>query len=401
MIEKQHRALIPQYMEGFSCIGPACEDTCCAGWTIVLDQKTYKKYKKCQHPDTKDLFDKALVRNKKNPTPHSYGKIKLSEKDGSCPFLSEGKLCKIYSALGEDHLSDVCYFYPRHINKINGVLEISASISCPEVARLALLDSRPMEFLETNAANIRPYFVSYSIDNTESFDYQNDYLFYFWDLRIFTISVLQDRRYSLDERFLLLGLVMKKVAKLKENRRLSELSVILERYQVQFDQTEDIKKMIQDASDVSVKGAFSHKLVAQFSDPNILANFSIPSYLDSVEKIINGLDILSSSMECIEKTYKDTYEHIYQPFFNEKGYILENYFVNEVFKELYPLARFDAVDVSYERLFTQYNMIKFHLIGVASYYKELNDEIVISVLQSFSRAILHHREYLNLFCTNE
>ena len=35
-------ALMPRYTERFRCIGSACEDTCCASWTIHIDKKTYK-----------------------------------------------------------------------------------------------------------------------------------------------------------------------------------------------------------------------------------------------------------------------------------------------------------------------------------------------------------------------
>ena len=31
---------IPDYYHEFSCIAGECEDTCCAGWQIVIDEKT-------------------------------------------------------------------------------------------------------------------------------------------------------------------------------------------------------------------------------------------------------------------------------------------------------------------------------------------------------------------------
>lgn len=32
----------PNYYKEFSCIAGACPDTCCAGWQIVIDDKTLK-----------------------------------------------------------------------------------------------------------------------------------------------------------------------------------------------------------------------------------------------------------------------------------------------------------------------------------------------------------------------
>ena len=34
----------PDYYKEFSCIAGACPDTCCAGWQIVIDDKSLKKY---------------------------------------------------------------------------------------------------------------------------------------------------------------------------------------------------------------------------------------------------------------------------------------------------------------------------------------------------------------------
>ena len=34
----------PDYYEDFECIADKCEDTCCAGWQIVIDRETLKKY---------------------------------------------------------------------------------------------------------------------------------------------------------------------------------------------------------------------------------------------------------------------------------------------------------------------------------------------------------------------
>ncbi len=32
---------VPKYLNKFKCIADKCEDTCCAGWEIVIDEETY------------------------------------------------------------------------------------------------------------------------------------------------------------------------------------------------------------------------------------------------------------------------------------------------------------------------------------------------------------------------
>lgn len=40
----------PNYYKEFSCIAGACPDTCCAGWQIVIDDQTLKKYQHFKGP---------------------------------------------------------------------------------------------------------------------------------------------------------------------------------------------------------------------------------------------------------------------------------------------------------------------------------------------------------------
>ena len=39
---------VPEYFKDFKCIASKCEDTCCAGWGIVIDDATYDRYKNVQ-----------------------------------------------------------------------------------------------------------------------------------------------------------------------------------------------------------------------------------------------------------------------------------------------------------------------------------------------------------------
>src|SRR5690606_8958465 len=118
--------LIPKYMQEFTCIGSACEDTCCTGWRVDVDRDTYKKYKKTSDIELKPLLEKNITRNRSNPSITTYAKIKMDD-SGNCSLLTEEKLCKIQLKLGEDYLSNTCSIYPRFVNRVNGVIEKSAT----------------------------------------------------------------------------------------------------------------------------------------------------------------------------------------------------------------------------------------------------------------------------------
>ena len=117
----------PNYYKEFSCIAGSCPDTCCAGWQIVIDNKTLKKY---QH--FKDPFHNRL-HNGIDWKEHVFRQY-----NRRCAFLNEENLCDIYTEAGPKMLCDTCRNYPRHIEEFEGLREISLSLSCPEAARILL-----------------------------------------------------------------------------------------------------------------------------------------------------------------------------------------------------------------------------------------------------------------------
>ena len=128
---------VPDYYREFSCLADECEDTCCAGWQIVIDKKSLKKYKE----ETGD-YQKTLKRaiDFKNETFRQDDKKR-------CAFLNDKNLCDMYLKLGPDSLCKTCRMYPRHVEEFENVREITLSVSCPEVARILLSKKEPVTFL--------------------------------------------------------------------------------------------------------------------------------------------------------------------------------------------------------------------------------------------------------------
>ena len=129
---------VPQYMQDFQCIGKDCIDTCCIGWNVEIDKKTFKKYENSQNKKIKFISKKFLVKTDPN-SDISYGR--LADHNNCCPFLSKEKLCNAYSLLGKENLSIGCSTYPRVIKKFNKIGFIAGDLSCPEIARLCLNNS--------------------------------------------------------------------------------------------------------------------------------------------------------------------------------------------------------------------------------------------------------------------
>ena len=126
---------VPEYMQDFECIGKDCIDSCCIGWNVEIDKKTFKKYENSQNKKIKLISQQFLVKTD-TKSDISYGK--LADHNNCCPFLSEEKLCNAYSLLGKENLSIGCSTYPRVIKKFDKIGFIAGDLSCPEIARLCL-----------------------------------------------------------------------------------------------------------------------------------------------------------------------------------------------------------------------------------------------------------------------
>ncbi len=122
-------------LAGFTCKGGACEDTCCKAWQMQVDETSLQKIKNAA-PQLLDSIEDGFG-----------GKIMRKNPDTSyCVKFTPDGLCGIHKDYGEDFLGDACFFYPRIPRRINGELYMSAALSCPEIARLALEGNQDRDY---------------------------------------------------------------------------------------------------------------------------------------------------------------------------------------------------------------------------------------------------------------
>lgn len=389
---KNRQLLVPQYMQQFSCIGSECEDSCCIGWKVTVDEDTYKKYKKSRDLELKPLFKNKVTRQRSNPSSSSYAKIQM-EDGRRCSFLSEENLCRVQLKLGEEYLSNTCTVYPRAINSINGVIEKSATTSCPEVARLALLNPNGIDFVEIEEpANTRGSIAENL--KTDGLKIDNTPQKYFWDLRIFSIQVIQDRSYTLAERLIILGMFYQKVQKQIDQDDVHGIPNVI----ANFTNWMSNQGMKESLDKIPTHLAVQMELCKELVDYRASKAITSQRYLDCLTEMLKGIQYTKeASVEEITEHYKKAYEEFYEPFMTEHEYILENYLVNYIFKNLFPFGHKTIFD-DYVMLVIHYSMIKLHLIGMAGFHKELTTDLVIKLIQSFAKSVEHNVFYLkNVF----
>ena len=169
----------PNYYKEFSCIAGSCPDTCCAGWQIVIDNKTLKKYQHFKGPFHNRLHNDI-----------DWKEHVFRQYNRRCAFLNEENLCDIYTEAGPKMLCDTCRNYPRHIEEFESLREISLSLSCPEAARILLSQKEKVHFvtIEKEAAE-------------ETYDDFNYFLFTaLMDTRDLLIKIIQNRNVPIRKR---------------------------------------------------------------------------------------------------------------------------------------------------------------------------------------------------------
>ena len=125
------KKLIMEEFAEFECIGGECPDTCCAGWKVIIDEKSKRNYLAVEGPFGEELR-KSIKTDERGI---SYFDM---QKDARCPFLNENNLCRVYRTLGPEAMCDTCQNYPRVVYQAGDILFAAISISCPEAGQLIL-----------------------------------------------------------------------------------------------------------------------------------------------------------------------------------------------------------------------------------------------------------------------
>lgn len=386
--------LRPQYAKAFRCIGPECEDTCCHGWDVPIDQATYEKYQST--PSLRPRADQHLVLITQNPTNANHARIKLTPAL-TCPFLAADRLCSIQNEYGEEYLSDACATYPRVTRRIDGLMEKALFLSCPEAARLVLLNPALLE-LDPTATNGRSPYYRFFLPGVARPNGTPDQ--HLWEIRSFILLLLQDRAYPLWQRLFILGMFCKRLKETISPQQIELVPKLLKDYAAIITQGTLRPSMDGIAAQTApqlgaVLQIIQRHLDLQIADPGHIR------FRECVQDFLQGIHYdPGSSLESCTSFYAEAHARYYQPFMHDHPFILENYLINYVFRTQFPFGinpQSEASDPQseYLQMTIQYAAIKGLLIGIASHYQEaLAAAHVVKLIQSFSKAVEHCPKFL-------
>lgn len=372
-MSKKISILEPERYSAFYCVGSKCIYTCCQGWNISVDDITYKKY-------MTGIKNNNLRKKIKNSIKICDGeKIFKLNKEKKCPLIRADGLCEIHSELGEEFLCGTCRFYPRIYNIVDGCIERSLVSSCPAVIEKVIFNEEKMGFskydIDINICDFNN--VSLNLNT----NIQKD-LNYFWNVRTLSISIMQSRDYLIEERIVILGILLNKINQMIIKKDFFSIDKFISNFECTI-KTIDIKQFM---NTIESKDEFKLGILELF--------FNIDS---PIAKEVLDTTRKNMSFGNMKKTVGE-YNHInnnqYNKFINKYSYIIENYLVNYMFSNLFPYDKKNMIFDKYIIFVTQYILLKFNLIGSDDAKREIDKDTILKILPRLVRLNEHNDLYL-------
>jgi len=368
---------VPGYFKEFKCIASECEDTCCAGWQIVIDNETYKKYEKI-----KGTFGERL----RNEIVQQDGENTFVLKGNNCSFLNEGKTCDIYAELGEDSLCYTCRQYPRYMEEFGNLREIGISLSCPEAARLILRDHKKAEFE-----------LSETEEEITSYNDINPMLFInLLQCRKIVFDILQNPHINLEDRVSLALKFADEIQERIDDDNIQGIKEVREKYSDNDFINEAINSLDKYKAKGKVKYRNLQELFKVFKELKHI-NQNDPLHLDELLMCFGHSD-------ADEEAYFDKHNQ-FNKYYEDKLYKFENLLVYFVYRYFMKAVFDHDVAAKVKTAAVSYLMIKE--LFVLSWMKkgEFTDEDAVDVMHTYSKDIEHLEENIEtlakVFKTND
>jgi lysine-N-methylase len=377
------KALVPLYVERFSCIGSNCEDTCCAGWRVTIDKKTFTNYKQSKNPHLIDRFENKVKRIRSQASDSNYARMDLDSATGDCPMIEE-HLCSIQKELGEDKLSNTCFTYPRYSKEVGGVYQQALTLSCPEAARLALLANDAMEFTQTNLT-IRPE----TIERQKpvfglSLDQMNE-------VRFFCIQLLKSQDLMLWQKLALLGLFCESLTEALKRGGQKQTAEI----------TESMRTLVENGQFASLFESMQPEYEIQAVTFALLWQLKVTGINSKMQRSVQdaigrGLDADKDSGQVKESKlidrYKQGVKNLPAALIDAPSF-MENYVLNEMFRENFPFGNTSPYE-HYLKLITRFGIVRFMLASQCVNEKELPSlNVLTQTVQVFSKRFQHDNHF--------
>ncbi|MDY7063492.1 MAG: flagellin lysine-N-methylase [Sarcina ventriculi] len=362
---------VPSYFDDFKCIAQRCEDTCCAGWGIVIDEITNERYKNVNNEFGEVLKSKIIK--------DEDGDVVFLLNNGNCSFLNKHNLCDIYSNLGEDYLCHTCKEYPRYTEEFFDLKEVGISLSCPESARIILKSEENFNFKLSESTT----------ENILESDIDKDVFLNFLNCRSVIFSILQKKHLGLDIR---ICIILKFVKEIQDKIDLGDMAEIVDVIE-EYNNEKFLDKIIKSLSTYKQKYGDKYK--------NIYKYFKVYKDIRHINEndplcLNNALKYFKENENLLtykHKEFDDYYKKSLFKFENILVYFIFRYFMKAIFDydvsakiKLAIISMLMIKELSIVRWIEKGNFIEEDLVDIAHMYSkdvEHSDENIEALQEVF------------------
>jgi lysine-N-methylase len=392
------RPIQPKYADSFRCIGSACEDTCCAGWTVPIDRATWEKYQSLPESPLRVLMHANVLRNADcaDSEPEigaPFAKIRMNGAN-QCPMLSEERLCRIQTELGEDLLSHACATYPRIVHSLGGVEERVLSLSCPEAARLVLLTPN----LLAEAAHTDPAGGESLSAVAEA---PTALPPHFWPIRSVVLKLVGNRLYPLWQRLFLLDTLCRRLDAITQAEHKQSVPALLS----DFDAAVTTGALRPAMETLPVDRAVQLDVVLRLAGLMLHKSNIRPRFVECIQAFTAGIgNGPGATLDSLAAHYSFAHDRLYAPFMDRHPHIMENFLVNTILRCQFPYGK-DAMRAGaqpdkareFSLLAAQFALMRGLLIGVAGHHGSAFSAVhIVHTVQAASKHFEHHPEFLSM-----
>ncbi|MGD0629724.1 MAG: flagellin lysine-N-methylase [Terracidiphilus sp.] len=388
----------PTYADRFRCIGSDCEDTCCQGWNVPIDQPAWERYQSLPAGPLPDLIRASLVRKPEVASEPGGAKplfaiIRMNAAN-ECPMLSADHLCRVQAELGESLLSHACATFPRYVHSLDGVEEKALTLSCPEAARLVLLTP---DLLAEPAQTQGPDGLTLPRNAVPAQALPAD----FWPIRAVVLKLVQDRLYPLWQRLFLMDVLCRRLDSIAQG----EINLTVPAFLADFDATVATGTLRPAMAALPIDSGAQLDMVLRLAGLMLHKSNVRPRFAECIKAFTAGIgNGPGATFESLRAQYTQAHDRCYQPFFDRHPHIMENFLVNTILRCQFPFGKTamrngtpPSMTREFALLAAQFALMRGLLIGVAGFHgKTFSDAHVVHTVQAASKHFEHHTEFLNL-----
>jgi lysine-N-methylase len=385
------RQIQPKYADSFRCIGSACEDTCCAGWTVPIDRATWEKYQSLPESPLRVLMEANVLRNAEcTEAGTAFAKIRMNGAN-QCPMLTEERLCRIHTELGEELLSHACATYPRIVHSLGGMEERALSLSCPEAARLVLLTPNLLADAEQHepAGGMSVPEIAGAATPLPS---------HFWPIRSVVLKLVGNRLYPLWQRLFLLDILCRRLDLIARGEEEQSVPVFL----ADFEATVANGALRAGMDELSTNRAAQLDVVLRLAGLMLHKSNIRPRFVECIQAFTAGIgNGPGATLESLAAHYSFAHDRLYAPFMDRHPHIMENFLVNTILRCQFPFGK-DGMRAGaqtdkareFALLAAQFVLMRGLLIGVAGHHgSAFSTAHIVHTVQAASKHFEHHPEF--------